>query len=69
MTAQKLAQLDESTNHWRYQRSPETLEQETRGILNQRKSALLKKQDVSHPYTSFNLKTEIESVNYKDYHI
>ncbi|VBB33373.1 unnamed protein product [Acanthocheilonema viteae] len=43
MIAQKLAQLNESTNRWRYQRSREIVVPESRGILSQRKSALLKK--------------------------
>ncbi|OZC12779.1 hypothetical protein X798_00413 [Onchocerca flexuosa] len=45
MIAQKLAQLNESTNRWRYQRSHEVSVPETRGILSERKSALLEKQD------------------------
>ncbi|VDN82761.1 unnamed protein product, partial [Brugia pahangi] len=47
MIAQKLEQLKESTNRWRFQRSREILAPETRGILSQRKSALLEKHDVS----------------------
>lgn len=62
MIAEKLAQLEESTNRWRYQRSREVVVPETRGILTQRKSALLEKQDVSHFY-KLGVKIQFEKWN------
>ncbi|EFO17109.2 hypothetical protein LOAG_11391 [Loa loa] len=58
MIAQKLAQLKESTSRWRSQQSCEVLVPETHGILSQRKSALLEKQDVSHLCT-LSVKTQL----------
>lgn len=60
MIAQKLAQLNESTNRWRYQQSREVSLLETRGILSERKSALLEKQDVSHHFCPFTVMTHFE---------